>query len=402
MKRTVLVAIASIVALTLAGGVVIGDTAPETHQKAVEGQMNSVSTQLECEYPVEITDATGETVRLEEEPEEVVVLAPSAAQHMWEIGAKEKVTGMPVNPFTAYLNGSEERENVVGQYGTPNQEKVVGLEPDLVLAPNIISEETVQSLRDAGLIVYYSPLADSVDDVYGELERVGKLVGACESAEETIDEMRTTVERIENAVADEESPTVYYDLGWPWTAGANTLENDLITRAGGQNIALEADTEGYFEISEEVVAANDPEWIIIAEGAEVPDVTALQESTAVQEGQIIEVNSNFISQHGPKNVVPLERMAESFHPEAIAEMRATPTPTPTPTPDDTDEEMTETDTDEGMTQTDTDEEMTATDDESEATPTATEESEDGSGPGFTVGAAALALLTAGLLARYRR
>jgi iron complex transport system substrate-binding protein len=412
MQRTaVAVVIASIVGVLLVGGVAAGDSLDATATMSDDATLDGVSSQQECDFPVEITDETGETVRLDEEPEEVVVLAPSAAQHMWEIGAQEKVTGMPVNQFTAYLDGSDERENVVGQYGTPNQEKVVGLEPDLVLAPNIISEDAVNSLREAGLTVYYSPVATSVDDVYGELERVGKLVGACEGAEQSIDEMQTTVEQIENAVADEESPSVYYDLGWPWTAGAETLENDIITRAGGQNIALEADTDGYFEISEEVIAANDPEWIIISEGAEVPDVTALQESTAVQEDQIIEVNPNFISQHGPRNVIPLEAMAESFHPEAIAEMRATPTPTPTPTatPEETDEELTETATDEEMTDEEmtdeemTDEEMTETEmnTEDEGTATATEES-DGSGPGFTVGAAAVALLTAGLLARYRR
>jgi PGF-CTERM protein len=66
--------------------------------------------------------------------------------------------------------------------------------------------------------------------------------------------------------------------------------------------------------------------------------------------------------------------------------------------------MTETETDEEMTDEEmTDEEMTETEmnTEDEGTATATEES-DGSGPGFTVGAAAVALLTAGLLARYRR
>lgn len=400
MNRTsVLFVVVVVTGFALAGGFVAGSAvADETVSEGVVLGDAADEEETTCEFPLEKEDGGGETVTVEEEPEEVVVLAPGTAQYVWEIGAQEKVTGMPVNPFTAYLDGSEDRTHVVDENGIPVEEEVVGLEPDLVIAGDIIPEESVESLRDAGLTVYHSGTLLTVEDMYGEIERIGQLVGECEGAAETRDETRATVEDITDAVADEEPTTVYYDIGFPFTVGEGTIENELLQLAGAENIALAAEEPGYFEISEEIIADNDPEWLVISEGAEVPDVTAIQESTAVEEDRIVEVNPDFVSQHGPLLVVPLEQMAEAFHPEAMAE---TGDPTPTPAPDDGDEadELTPTpDSDDG-------------DDADEPTPTPAPDDGDDvtvvdevddDGAGFGVGVAVAALLALAFAVRVGR
>jgi iron complex transport system substrate-binding protein len=381
----------AVLVVLAAGPAAVGGVAADGNI-AVDGDRASAadvaSAQQECEYPLELTDATGETVVIEEEPEEVVVTAPNAAQYLWDIGAREKVTGMPVNFFTSYLEGSEERTNVVGEQGAVVQETVVDLDPDLVLAPNVTAQENIQGLRDAGLTVYHYPLATDLENVQELVRQSGQLVGECEGANEVVTDMQETIETIENAVADEERPTVFYNLGFPFTAGSNTVEHDIITTAGGENLAADVDS-GYFQISEEVLAAEDPEWIIISAGTELPDVAGIQESTAVQEDQIIEVNANFLNQHGPRTMIPLEQFAEAFHPEAIAEARATPTPTPTVTP-------TETPTDD-VTPTETMADETPTDVDATETP-----SDGDDGAGFAIGAALAAIAVLAVVGRRRR
>lgn len=399
MRRTAILAVVVFVGVVLAGGVVADETGHETESAVVE---------LECAFPFEVEDGGGHSVTVEEEPDEVVVLAPNTAQHMWEIGAEEKVTGMPVNQFTAYLEGSDERTNVVDDVGMPIQEEVVALEPDLVIAASVIPGDTVESLRDAGLTVYHSPVLTSPDDMLAEVETVGQLVGECEGAEGTVEETRETFEAIENAVAGEDRPTVYYDLGFPWTVGEGTLEHQLITMAGGENIALEADEPGYFEISEEVIAEEDPEWLVVSEDMGIPDVTAIQESTAVEEDQVIEVNSNFISQHGPRNVIPLEQMAEAFHPEAMAALGEADDADDVADDadgvddaDDADDEPPADDADDESPTDDTD----GVDDEPPADDTDGVDDVadvDDDGVGFAVGAAVAALIGLALVARTRR
>ena len=379
----------AVLVVLAAGPAAVGSVAADG-SIAVDGDhgasaADAASAQQECEYPLELTDATGETVVIEEEPEEVVVTAPSAAQHLWDIGAREKVTGMPVNFFTSYLEGSEERTNVVGEQGAVVQETVVDLDPDLVLAPNVTAQENIQGLREAGLTVYHYSLATDLENVQELVRQSGQLVGECEGANEVVTGMQETIETIENAVADQDEPTVFYNLGFPFTAGSNTVEHDIITTAGGENLAADVDS-GYVQISEEVLAAEDPEWIIISAGTELPDVAGIQESTAVQEDQIIEVNANLLNQHGPRTMIPLEQFAEAFHPEAIAEARATPTPTVTPTETPADD----------PTPTETMADETPTDVEATETP-----SDGDDGAGFAIGAALAAIAALAVIGQRR-
>jgi len=311
----------------VAGGVDAGvtDSADTQPGYAVDHpQQGAVaSTAVECSYPVEVTDATGETVNVTEEPEEVVALGASDAQVLWALDADEKVTGLPMTGATAYLEnravrpGGEERTDIAGDFG-PVVEEVVSLDPDLVVAASAMFPDDVQAIRDAGLTVYHAENEQTLEDVYSYIEQVGQLVNACDEAEQTVAEMQDTVGFIEGAVADEERPSVYYAQvpGEGWTAGQGTVEHDMITTAGGENVGAELGVEFYDQVSEEGIVAQDPDWIVVSEGSgDLPE--SLSTTTAVQEDQIVEVDANAISQPGPRMTEPLETMAEAFHPGAL-------------------------------------------------------------------------------------
>ncbi|MEF8783847.1 MAG: PGF-CTERM-anchored ABC transporter substrate-binding protein [Haloarculaceae archaeon] len=269
----------------------------------------------QCSFPVSATDASGVTVSIDEEPQEVVVLQPSAAQTMWEIGAEEKVVGMPVNPYTAYLNGTTDRTDVVGEQSTVIQSEVVNLQPDLVLAPNVTDPATVESLRNAGLTVFYFEEAESIDDIYEKTELTGRLVGEFEGAADRTAEMRATVDAIRSAVNDRESPTVYYALGGGYTAGTETFIHELITTAGGENVA-DGEFAGYQVLSPEILTQKDPDWIVVPGDRSLEKNDAINRTTAVRDNQIVRVEDNYMNQAGPRTVTPLQRMAEAFHPDA--------------------------------------------------------------------------------------
>jgi len=146
-----------------------------------------------CEFPVTVEDATGEEITIEEPPERVTTINPSAAQTMWEIGGKEQVVGL--TQFSMYLDGAAEREDVSAEDFGVSVEKVVATEPDLVLAPNA-SAGQVEPLRDAGLTVYHFREAKTVDDIAEKTTTTGRLTGNCEGAAETVDEMQTDIQGI--------------------------------------------------------------------------------------------------------------------------------------------------------------------------------------------------------------
>jgi len=288
------------------------------------GQPVTNETTVDCTYPITVSDATGADVTVSEEPQRVVVLAPSAAQVMWEIGAEEKIVGMPVKFYTQYLNGSTEKTNVVGEQGTPQVETIIGLEPDLVLAPNIISQDAVEQLRGANVTVYRFESATSIEDVVEKTRLTGRLVGAYDTAQQVSARTAATLSAYQRATANEERPTVYYAMGGGYTAGTETFVGDVIHAAGGQNIASAANISTYKPISTEVVVEQNPDWIVLPRGAPAPSGPAINETTAIQQDQILRVDANSISQPGPRVTQPLETIAAALHPNAAGNVSVDP------------------------------------------------------------------------------
>jgi iron complex transport system substrate-binding protein len=362
-----------------------------------------VSDEQTCEFPVEVEDATGETIVIEEEPARVVTLQANAAQHMWSIGAKDKVVGMPVQNYTGYLNGSEDRTGIlaVGDSGflSPDIEQVIELEPDLVLAPDITGD-TAADLRAAGITVYQYPAISTFEQMYSVVEDVGKLVGACEAAPETTTAVEETVDTIGQAVEDQPAPDVYYEFS-QFTAAPGAIEHEVITRAGGNNIVREDDFDrNYGQLSDELIIQRDPEFLILQEGAPIPDSEAIRQTTAVQEDQIIRINPDFMSQHGPRTVEPLQTIAEGLFPEAVAEAtNDTASADESTAGSDSDSNSTSEGSD--STSEGSDSTSEGDDEPSDTEPTPESDSDDG-GPGLTVvaAAAAIAAVTA-VLARRR-
>lgn len=362
----------------LAVGSVAGQTGSIDAQQTAA--VSDANTAVSCEYPMELEDASGETVEIDEEPEEVVVLSAELAQHMWELGAQDKVVGMPVEDWTAYLDGSEEKTDVTN-FGQPDTETVVGLEADLVLTGDITAD-AVEELRGADQTVFQYDVPGDLGDILDSVELTGQLVGECESAETVTAELQDRIGAVAEAAPDE-PVNIYYHMGEfdgdLWTVGENTVENDLMTTAGGNNIATEADQPGYFTISEEIVTTQNPEWIVMGEGGEIPDRPGFQGSTASESDQIIQVNSNFISQHGPKTIDVLEQIGAALETEAVENGETADDATGDDGAADADGET----------------------DETDSADTTADDDADDSGPGLTAGAAVAALVALALVAARR-
>lgn len=320
--RILAIAVAVMLALAAVGGV----AGPVAGQESTD-----------CSFPLEVTDATGETVEIDEEPERVVSLGPSAAQTVYEIGAQEKLVG--ISKYATYLDFDEEKTVISGDETFVDKELVVAQEPDIVLAPNIIPEETVTNLREEqGLTVVYFEESKSLDDVVEKTRLIGELVGECEGANDRAGEMEDTLDLVRTAVEGQERPTALYLLGGESAAGDETFINEVIETAGGSNIAAEH-FSGYSTISRETVANESPEYIVVSSEAPevIPRTDAYNATTAVENDQIITVNANYLNQPAPRTVEVVEDLASTWHPDAYesaqeskAEEEATTTATESP------------------------------------------------------------------------
>ncbi|MFC6769278.1 PGF-CTERM-anchored ABC transporter substrate-binding protein [Natrinema soli] len=289
---------------------------------AVAGQSDDGGeSTVDCEFPLEMTDATGETITLEEAPESVVALQASDAQTMFEIGAEARLVGMPDNPATSGLDIGD-RTAVTDTYQLVH-ERVIDLDPDLVLAANSTDEEHVEQLREAGLTVYHFDAAESLDDVRENVRTTGKLTGECAGAEETVDWMDEQLEIVERTLEETDRPLAYYEMGDGYTAGSGTFIDEVLTTAGVENLAAEVGIQSYGQTNPETVVDENPDWIIYPDDRDEPPIhESVQATTAYQNDNVLAVNANYMSQPAPNLVYAVVDIVETVHPEAYAEASA--------------------------------------------------------------------------------
>lgn len=266
----------------------------------------------DCSFPMTMTDATGTEVTLDERPERVTTTLPSAAQTMWEIGGREQVVGL--TQYASYLEGSESRTNVSASFGV-SVERVVGTNPDLVIAPNG-SAGDVQGLRDAGLTVYHLPASTDINDIREATTTIGRLTGNCEGAAETNAWMDANVEAVGNTTADvDDRPQVLYPLGGGYVAANNTFIDAVLATAGADNAADEY--AEYPQLSDEVLLELDPEVLVLHEQTSgLIDQEPYASTTAGQQNATVRVLERDMSQPAPRSVVNgVHNVTRQLYPE---------------------------------------------------------------------------------------
>ena len=282
------------------------------------------------EFPVTATDGTGTEVTLEEPPDEIVVTHASSAQIAHDIGAWDRVTGAPVEPFTAYLDDYDEPTDVTAD-GGPDVEVIVDLDPDMVIMGHVADPETAETLRDNGLTVFVEPSPTTIDDIMSTVETVGQLSGEPTGAGNTVADMEEALAAVdERTAASDRDLLVYYAMGDGWTTGPGTFQADLIERAGADNLGTAAELEAPWDtVSPETVLELDPDWIIFDDSHDEPPIAeALNETTAMQTNQTHQVDANLFNQAGPRVIQPLQSLVEAFHPAVPTDDSAVDAATP--------------------------------------------------------------------------
>ena len=271
-------------------------------------------------YPAQIEDGTGENVTIEEPPEEIVVTDYATAQIMWELGAEDLVVGMPVGDPSSYLDGYDEREDVLDDEGDTfilKEEAIVELDPDLIIGGNVNKDGTENLRDDPGLDIPIFVLESqgSIDGIMDEIEMIGTVIDKNEKASQATVEMDSWISSIDEATASHEHPDVLYRMEGGFSAGSATFTHELIESAGANNIF--SDNELWGDVNDELIVDENPEWIVVPDDATIPEGDPYEKTTAYQEGQILEINSNYINQEGPKVVDAVISMAMAFHSDAL-------------------------------------------------------------------------------------
>jgi iron complex transport system substrate-binding protein len=273
--------------------------------------------------PGNITDDLGRTVQIKEIPERIISLAPSNTEILFALGLNDKIVGV-----TEYCNYPPEaiEKPKVGGFSTVNIETVVSLTPDLLFATDIHNKTIIPALERLNFtVVALSP--ETLTGVIDDIGLVGNITGTKKESSKLTGDLQKRIDAVINKTGNltqEQKPTVLY-LTWHdplMTAGKGTLADDVITMAGGINIA--GDISGNNNITLETVIDRNPQIIVasvgMGSGEDLPwqyvnTESRLKTTEALSNNRVYKIDGDLIHRSGPRIVDALEIMAQFFHPE---------------------------------------------------------------------------------------
>ncbi|PSK98442.1 iron complex transport system substrate-binding protein [Murinocardiopsis flavida] len=273
-------------------------------------------------------------------PERAVVYEAGSADKMFALGLADSVRGYVMPP----ANPPVEESPWAADYAATdmlsddllNKELVVDAESDFVVAgwqsgfseergitPEILDGLGIQSFMHSETCYNYPghPMRTApFEGLYTDLERMGAIFGAEKKADEVVASLRDRVAAVEKRAPKGDPPKVFlYDSGTdkPFTAGNQVPPNEIIARAGGENVFSDLD-ERWTEVGWESVVESQPEIVVIMDYGDQPaeeKIDFLASAPATKDLPAVRDENFYILDYneaisGPRNIDGLEGFAE--------------------------------------------------------------------------------------------
>ena len=281
-------------------------------------------------YPVTVTDQAGREVTIAEEPVKLVSGYYISSSLLIALELDSKMVGVEAKADKRPIYKLSAPELIdlpnVGSAKNFDLEGCIALEPDLVILP-LKLKDSAAALEELGInVILVNPenqqlfleMADIIATATNTVERKNSLV-------EFINEQDAM---LDSAMAGAEAAKVYLagNSDFLSTACNGMYQSDMISNAGGINVAGEIDDTYWVETDYEQVLAWNPEYIIIAAEADysVEDVLSdenLAVCDAVVNGNVYKIPSKAEAWDSPVpgGILGSVWLGSVIHPDLISE-----------------------------------------------------------------------------------
>ncbi len=245
----------------------------------------------------------------------IVSMSPTATEILFAVGASDHVVAVdkssdfPPEAPTSNLDGF-----------SPNVEAIVAFDPTMVYLES--SGDLQPALETLGIEVVVQAAAVSLEDTYTQIREVGRLTGLTENAEMLASDLKQQIETLVANAPDASGLTYYHELAPTlYSVTSTTFIGAVYELFGLRNVAdpAEGSSFGYPQLSNEFLVDADPDLIFIADticcGQSAETVASRpgwQQMTAVQNGNIIELDDSIASRWGPRIIHFVNAIAEAL------------------------------------------------------------------------------------------
>ncbi|NOU64320.1 ABC transporter substrate-binding protein [Paenibacillus sp. LMG 31461] len=276
-------------------------------------------------YPLKVKDATGKEFTFDKAPERIASVSPSETESLFAIGLEANIVG--VSDYDDYPEAAKSKPKL-GSITKPNMEAVIATNANIVITGVSMNAKAVDDLRAMNINVFKVD-PKTLDEAINNIQTFGLITDHQEQAEKVVAKMKADRQKVVDAVKDvkqENKKKVYMEFAPGWTVGSGVFMDELITLAGGINVA--ADKAGWYEISEEKIIQQNPNVILFANGiVDIKSKKPLEEIIrtrggwdtidAVKNKRVIGLDQNSVSRPGPRLTDGLLEMAKGIYPELV-------------------------------------------------------------------------------------
>ncbi|MFA4901104.1 MAG: ABC transporter substrate-binding protein [Desulfobaccales bacterium] len=264
----------------------------------------------------QITDDHGATVTLAAPPQRIISLYGGLTEILSALGVG--------NHIVACTQGDETIKGIptVGTHLQPNVEMILALKPDLVVQGGVAKGIPALKRLEAASVPVAMFAPHDFAGLFSTISRLGTLSGQTEAAAALSQSLQTKLNGVAQRVAGLANPRVFFEVRQLnlLAAGQGSLVNDIITRAGGENLVTSPQKLTLYSL-EALIQAN-PDVYIIQKGPmnRSPDNiytrSYFQELKAVKAHRVLVVDESLYSRPGPRSAEAVEELARFLHPEA--------------------------------------------------------------------------------------
>ena len=250
-----------------------------------------------------------------------ISLAPATTEILFALGLDEEIVG--VSSFCNYPLKAKTKEKV-GTFSQPNVEKIISLKPDIIFCTGLEQTPVVNALRQLNLKVYVSD-PSNIKELLNSIRDIGRLTGRGKEADTLINKMEQVLGQVNakvKLIPPEKRLKVFIEI-WHdplMTVGKKSFVDELLTLAGGINIAADT-SQSYLYFSPEQVIKRNPDCIIQTYMSENEPLKTIEkrlgwkEISAVKHGRVYnDINPDILLRPGPRIVEGLQELHKKLYP----------------------------------------------------------------------------------------
>lgn len=254
--------------------------------------------------------------------ERYISIAPSTTEILFALGLNDNIVGV-----SSYCNYPPETKNKekVGDFSHPNIEKIIFLKPDYIFCTGLEQAPVVEELRRLKFNVYVADPA-GIEGLLKTIQNIGTITHKEKEAQALVDRMKADIEVIRqkvSAVSPEKRVKVFVEI-WHeplMTAGNGSFVDEMITLAGGINVAHDVPRPYCYFSAEKVISLN-PAVIIMTYMDKQPPLKLVESRygwgniDAVKNKRVFnDIEADELLRPGPRITEGLKRIQDKLYPK---------------------------------------------------------------------------------------